>query len=131
MDDGGIQEEPPTVRFLTPTRSGGSRWVDGSEVDSSESTLSAGVQRRPTRRAGAGGPIPQLDHAAGVTVAHARPVQRRGPLPPSRAPRRIWIWRERAAVVESREGQRKEGRGGAGEPGGGERVRLGNSWSGG
>lgn len=37
MDDGGIQEEPPTERFLTPTRSGGSRWVDGSEVDSSES----------------------------------------------------------------------------------------------
>ncbi|KAJ1289511.1 hypothetical protein BS78_02G170000 [Paspalum vaginatum] len=37
MDDGGIQEEPPSTRFLTPTRSGGSRWVDGSEVDSSES----------------------------------------------------------------------------------------------
>ncbi|KAL6655930.1 hypothetical protein ACP70R_006756 [Stipagrostis hirtigluma subsp. patula] len=37
MDDGGIQEEPPSARFLTPTRSGGSRWVDGSEVDSSES----------------------------------------------------------------------------------------------
>jgi hypothetical protein len=34
MDDGGIQEE---ARFLAPTRSGGSRWVDGSEVDSSES----------------------------------------------------------------------------------------------
>ncbi|KAG2634810.1 hypothetical protein PVAP13_2NG331412 [Panicum virgatum] len=37
MDDGGIQEEPPSARFLTPTRSGGTRWVDGSEVDSSES----------------------------------------------------------------------------------------------
>lgn len=40
MDDGGIQEEPPSTRFLTPTRSGGTRWVDGSEVDSSESTPS-------------------------------------------------------------------------------------------
>lgn len=40
MDDGGIQEEPPSARFLTPTRSGGSRWVDGSEVDSSESAPS-------------------------------------------------------------------------------------------
>ncbi|CAM0951203.1 unnamed protein product [Alopecurus aequalis] len=41
MDDGGIQEEPPSsaARSLRPTRSGGgSRWVDGSEVDSSEST---------------------------------------------------------------------------------------------
>uniref|UniRef100_A0A0E0M0M7 Potassium transporter n=1 Tax=Oryza punctata TaxID=4537 RepID=A0A0E0M0M7_ORYPU len=53
MDDGGIQEEPPPPqphppppppppppplrRLLTATRSGGSRWVDGSEVDSSES----------------------------------------------------------------------------------------------
>nr|CAB3456958.1 unnamed protein product [Digitaria exilis] len=49
MDDGGIQEEPPTsARFLTPTRSGGSRWVDGSEVDSSESagwSLGAGDER--------------------------------------------------------------------------------------
>ncbi|XP_066397302.1 potassium transporter 23-like [Miscanthus floridulus] len=40
MDDGGIQEEPPSARFLTPTRSGGTRWVDGSEVDSSESAPS-------------------------------------------------------------------------------------------
>jgi KUP system potassium uptake protein len=48
MDDGGIQEEPPSsaassaaaARLLRPTRSGGggARWVDGSEVDSSEST---------------------------------------------------------------------------------------------
>ncbi|KAF8648003.1 hypothetical protein HU200_065038 [Digitaria exilis] len=49
MDDGGIQEEPPTsARFMTPTRSGGSRWVDGSEVDSSESagwSLGAGDER--------------------------------------------------------------------------------------
>lgn len=38
MDDGGIQEEPPSARRLTPKRSGGgSRWVDASEVDSSES----------------------------------------------------------------------------------------------
>ncbi|KAL6846645.1 hypothetical protein ACP4OV_024093 [Aristida adscensionis] len=39
MDDGGIQEEPPppTAGLLRPSRSGGSRWVDGSEVDSSES----------------------------------------------------------------------------------------------
>jgi hypothetical protein len=37
MDDGGIQEEAPSARLLAPTRSGGSRWVDGSEVDSSES----------------------------------------------------------------------------------------------
>uniref|UniRef100_A0A0E0B2B4 Potassium transporter n=1 Tax=Oryza glumipatula TaxID=40148 RepID=A0A0E0B2B4_9ORYZ len=46
-DDGGIQEEPapppppppppPLRRLLTATRSGGSRWVDGSEVGSSES----------------------------------------------------------------------------------------------
>uniref|UniRef100_A0A0E0ERQ1 Potassium transporter n=1 Tax=Oryza meridionalis TaxID=40149 RepID=A0A0E0ERQ1_9ORYZ len=46
-DDGGIQEEPapplpppppPSLRrLLTATRSGGSRWVDGSEVGSSES----------------------------------------------------------------------------------------------
>ena len=41
MDDGVIQEEPPpSARFLTPTRSGGTRWVDGSEVDSSESAPS-------------------------------------------------------------------------------------------
>ncbi|RLM75519.1 potassium transporter 23 isoform X2 [Panicum miliaceum] len=46
MDDGGIQEEPPSARFLTPTRSGGTRWVDGSEVDSSESAaLSLGDER--------------------------------------------------------------------------------------
>lgn len=46
MDEGGIQEEPPSsaaaaeARPLRPTRSGGGgpRWVDGSEVDSSEST---------------------------------------------------------------------------------------------
>ncbi|VAI17778.1 unnamed protein product [Triticum turgidum subsp. durum] len=40
MDDGGIQEEeqPPSARPLRPRRSGGSsRWVDASEVDSSES----------------------------------------------------------------------------------------------
>ncbi|TVU09378.1 hypothetical protein EJB05_42849 [Eragrostis curvula] len=39
MDDGGIQEEPPAARplLLKATRSGSSRWVDGSEVDSSES----------------------------------------------------------------------------------------------
>ncbi|VAI32084.1 unnamed protein product [Triticum turgidum subsp. durum] len=40
MDDGGIQEEeqPPSARPLRPKRSGGSsRWVDASEVDSSES----------------------------------------------------------------------------------------------
>ncbi|KAG2643191.1 hypothetical protein PVAP13_2KG316002 [Panicum virgatum] len=46
MDDGGIQEEPPSARFLTPTRSGGTRWVDGSEVDSSESAaFSLGDER--------------------------------------------------------------------------------------
>lgn len=44
MDDGGIQEEPPSTRFLTPTRSGGSRWVDGSEVDSSESAPSWSIE---------------------------------------------------------------------------------------
>ncbi|OEL25506.1 Potassium transporter 23 [Dichanthelium oligosanthes] len=46
MDDGGIQEEPPSARFLTPTRSGGSRWVDGSEVDSSESAGGSLVDER-------------------------------------------------------------------------------------
>ncbi|CAN6195770.1 unnamed protein product [Urochloa humidicola] len=56
MDDGGIQEEPPSARFLTPTRSGGSRWVDGSEVDSSESAgWSLGDERSAGTTSGDGG----------------------------------------------------------------------------
>ncbi|CAL5074535.1 unnamed protein product [Urochloa decumbens] len=56
MDDGGIQEEPPSARFLTPTRSGGSRWVDGSEVDSSESAgWSLGDDRSAGTTSGDGG----------------------------------------------------------------------------
>ncbi|CAL5064613.1 unnamed protein product [Urochloa decumbens] len=56
MDDGGIQEESPSARFLTPTRSGGSRWVDGSEVDSSESAgWSLGDDRSAGTTSGDGG----------------------------------------------------------------------------
>nr|BAE93348.1 potassium transporter [Phragmites australis] len=65
MDDGGIQEEPPTARFLAPTRSGGSRWVDGSEVDSSESAPWSLDDERSVGAASAG------DASATVSVGTA------------------------------------------------------------
>ncbi|KAF0914829.1 hypothetical protein E2562_031932 [Oryza meyeriana var. granulata] len=73
MDDGGIQEEPPpppTARLLTATRSGGSRWVDGSEVDSSESAPWSLEDDRSLRlsvdyeEAGGGGPLSRVSSGA-------------------------------------------------------------------
>ncbi|KAK3129953.1 hypothetical protein QOZ80_6BG0487010 [Eleusine coracana subsp. coracana] len=58
MDDEGIQEEQPSARLLTQTRSGGSRWVDGSEVDSSESAPWSLEDERPSAE----------DYSAGVSV---------------------------------------------------------------
>ncbi|KAG8056605.1 hypothetical protein GUJ93_ZPchr0002g24742 [Zizania palustris] len=77
MDDGGIQEEPPTAavaaRPLVATRSGGSRstrWVNGSEVDSSESgTRSLGDDRSvrlsvDEDASSAGGPLSRASSGA-------------------------------------------------------------------
>ncbi|KAL5200985.1 hypothetical protein ABZP36_035339 [Zizania latifolia] len=76
MDDGGIQEEPPTAAAALPlaaTRSGGSRstrWVNGSEVDSSESaTWSLGDDRSvrlsvDEEAASAGGPLSRVSSGA-------------------------------------------------------------------